>query len=113
MPHLIAIVVTTLIKTDQDSCCDQGQRAPRKGTLLKLVLAIVKEEQAGRAIDALMASEYRATRINTAGGFLKRGNSTILVGVDDEKVDEVLAIMKVQAPGTTAFVLGVAETAKL
>jgi uncharacterized protein YaaQ len=80
---------------------------------LKLILAIMKEDQAGRAIDALMASEYRATRINTAGGFLKRGNSTILIGVDDDKVDEVLSIMKGKAPGTTAFVLGVAESVRL
>lgn len=80
---------------------------------MKLIVAIVKEEQAGKAIEALMASEYRATRINTAGGFLKKGNATVLVGVDDEKVEEVLGIMKAHASNTTAFVLNVAEHVRL
>lgn len=80
---------------------------------MKLIVAIVKEEQAGKALDALMAAEHRATRINTAGGFLKRGNSTLLVGVEDDKVDEVLSIIKGQAPGATAFVLNVAEHVRL
>ena len=80
---------------------------------MKLVVAVVKEEQAGRALDALVASEYRATRMNTAGGFLKKGNSTLLVGVEDEQVDEVLGIVKGKAPSTTAFVLNVVQHVRL
>jgi len=80
---------------------------------LKLVIAILKDEQASRVLDALVASEYRATRINTAGGFLKKGNSTLLIGVEDEQVDEVLNIIKGKAPGTTAFVLNVVQHVRL
>ena len=80
---------------------------------MKLIVAIVKEEHAGRAIAALMASEYRATRINTAGGFLKKGNATVLVGVEDDKVDEVLSLVKSRAPTATAFVLNVVEHVRL
>ncbi len=61
---------------------------------MKLVVTIVRDQDAGRAIDALIAREYRATRINTAGGFLKRGNATLLVGVQDEQVDEVIQIIQ-------------------
>jgi uncharacterized protein YaaQ len=57
---------------------------------MKLVMSIVRDQDAGRIIDALIAKDHRATRINTAGGFLKRGNATILVGVPDEQVDEVI-----------------------
>jgi len=61
---------------------------------VKLVVGIVQDQDAGTVIDALVAAEYRSTRINTSGGFLKRGNATILVGVDDEKVDDVLRILR-------------------
>jgi uncharacterized protein YaaQ len=61
---------------------------------VKLVMSIVRDQDAGRVIDALVAREFRATRINTAGGFLKRGNATLLIGVQDEEVDEVIGIVK-------------------
>ncbi len=61
---------------------------------MKLVVSIVRDQDAGRVIDALVAQEFRATRINTAGGFLKRGNATLLIGVQDEEVDEVVGIVQ-------------------
>lgn len=61
---------------------------------MKLVMTIVRDGDAGRVIDALVSREYRATRINTAGGFLKRGNATLLIGVDDQQVDDVISIVK-------------------
>jgi uncharacterized protein YaaQ len=57
-------------------------------------MSIVSDQDAGRVIDALVAREFRATRINTAGGFLKRGNATLLVGVQDEEVDDVVGIVQ-------------------
>ena len=80
---------------------------------MKLVIAIVKDEQANRLIDALTASDYRSTRINTAGGFLKRGNATILVGVEDHRVDSVLAICREHTDAATVFVLNVLRHIKL
>jgi uncharacterized protein YaaQ len=61
---------------------------------VKLVMSIVRDQDASRVIDALVAQEFRATRINTAGGFLKRGNATLLIGVQDEEVDEVVGIVQ-------------------
>jgi uncharacterized protein YaaQ len=57
---------------------------------MKLVMAIVQDQDAGRTVDALVSRGFGATRINTAGGFLKRGNATILVGVEQEDVDRVI-----------------------
>ena len=51
---------------------------------MKLVVAIVQDHDAGAVIDALVAAEFRSTRINTSGGFLKRGNATYRVGTGDE-----------------------------
>src|SRR3989304_4865789 len=61
---------------------------------MKLILAIIQKDDAGMLVDALTKREYRATRINTAGGFLKESNATILVGVSDDQVDDVLSVIK-------------------
>jgi uncharacterized protein YaaQ len=61
---------------------------------VKLVIAIVQDRHAGRAIDNLIESGFGATRINTAGGFLKRGNATILTGVDDAQTESVIQILR-------------------
>src|SRR4026207_327846 len=56
---------------------------------VKLVTAIVHSEDAGNLIDALLEKEFRATRLQSSGGFLKQGNATIVVGVEDDQVDAV------------------------
>ena len=61
---------------------------------MKLVVAIVHNEDAGALVDALLAREYRATRLNSSGGFLKQGNATIIVGVEDDQVEVVLGIIE-------------------
>ena len=61
---------------------------------MKLVAAIVHNEDAATLVDALLEREYRATRLHSSGGFLKQGNATILVGVEDDAVDEVLEIVR-------------------
>jgi uncharacterized protein YaaQ len=71
---------------------------------MKLVMAIVHSADAGGLLSALVEKEYRATRINTAGGFLKESNATILVGVEDAQVDDVLALMKTCCQARTQYV---------
>jgi uncharacterized protein YaaQ len=61
---------------------------------LKLLLSILDDRSAGRVADALVAKRYGVTRINTVGGFLRRGNATLLVGVEDEQVDEAIQLMR-------------------
>jgi uncharacterized protein YaaQ len=81
--------------------------------LVKLVLSITRDEDATRLIDALVDHEYRATRINTAGGFLKRGNSTVFVGVEDEHVDDVLGLIRQTTEHASVFVLNVRRFERL
>jgi uncharacterized protein YaaQ len=78
---------------------------------VKLVVAIVQDKDAGPVVDALVQREYRSTRINTQGGFLRRGNATLLIGVEDEQADDVLALVRenARAGGGTLFVLNVAR----
>jgi uncharacterized protein YaaQ len=61
---------------------------------MKLVWAVVDNDDAAGALKALVAKGYRTTRINTVGGLLKRGNATLLSGVDGEQVDDVIATLR-------------------
>lgn len=65
----------------------------RGANAMNLVLSIVQNEDAEPVTRALLAAGQRVTRINTAGGFLRRGNVTLLVGVDEAQVDDVLQII--------------------
>ena len=71
---------------------------------MKLVIAVVHNEDAGPLINSLLAREYRATWLHSWGGFLKQSNSTILLAVDDEKVDDVVAIVRENCHGRTQTV---------
>ena len=61
---------------------------------MKLVVAVVHNEDARVLIDALLAHQFRATWLHSSGGFLKQSNATILLGVDEDKVDEVVALVR-------------------
>jgi uncharacterized protein YaaQ len=61
---------------------------------MKLVMSIVHSDDAGRLADALTQAGYRATIISTTGGFLRQGNATIFVGTQEEKVPEVLQLIR-------------------
>ena len=61
---------------------------------MKMVFAIVSDEDSSRLISELNKLGYRVTRLNTTGGFLRSGNTTLMCGIDDEKQDEVLATIR-------------------
>ena len=71
---------------------------------MKLVVAIVHSEDAGALVDALLEREFRATRLHSSGGFLKQTNATIMLGVEEAKVDEVIAIVGEQCHARTQIV---------
>ncbi len=75
---------------------------------MKLILAIIPSDDAGGIVDSLTHEEMGVTRINTVSGFMKKGNATLLIGVDDEKVSGALEIVTAKAKrGGRAFVLDV------
>ncbi|WP_069650455.1 cyclic-di-AMP receptor [Caloranaerobacter ferrireducens] len=61
---------------------------------MKLIIAIVQDEDAPNLIDVLMKNNYGVTKLASTGGFLKSGNTTLLIGVEKEKVDEVIKIIE-------------------
>src|ERR1700687_1930645 len=61
---------------------------------MNLVIAIVPPEDAGALVDALTDKEYRVTRLHSQGGFLKQNNASIIVGVEEAQLDDVLATIR-------------------
>ena len=61
---------------------------------MKLILAIINRDDAGAVTQNLTRRGFSSTKLATTGGFLMAGNVTILVGVDAEKVQEVIDIIK-------------------
>ena len=61
---------------------------------MKLIVAIVQDEDASKLISNLMNEGYSVTKLATTGGFLRAGNTTLLIGVDDEKFDGCLKIIE-------------------
>ncbi len=60
----------------------------------RLVCAVVHNDDANAVNEALIRGEYRATRINAHGGFLRHGNAIFLTGVPAAAVDEVRALIR-------------------
>lgn len=60
---------------------------------MKLVLAIVSNDDSSSVSAALNKENYQVTRLATTGGFLRAGNTTLIVGVENDKVDGCLEII--------------------
>ena len=61
---------------------------------MKLVLAIVHDEDGPKVMEALNKEGFSVTRLSSSGGFLRAGNTTLVVGEDEEKVNEVVDTIK-------------------
>ncbi len=107
---------------------------------MKLILAIVSNDDASAVSSALTKNNYSVTRLATTGGFLKAGNTTLIVGTDNDKVNQCIELIgneskrrseivpstasydigryasfpvEVQVGGATIFVLDVEQFIKL
>ena len=67
---------------------------------MKLIIAIVQDEFSTKVIKALMNNKYRTTKLSSTGGFLRSGNTTLLIGVEDEEVDRVIEIVEKECEDT-------------
>jgi uncharacterized protein YaaQ len=64
---------------------------------MKLILAVVQSHDVGACCDALTASGFVCTRFDTQGGFLDNTNATLMTGVDDAQVEQVLDVLRKHA----------------
>lgn len=61
---------------------------------MKLIIAIIKDEDNDAVSRALTEKAFRVTLIASTGGFLRSGRSTLLIGVDDEQVESALEVIR-------------------
>jgi len=71
---------------------------------MKLVIAVVQSADADPLLNSLTRRGFRATQINSAGGFLRERNVTLLIGVRDTHVAEVREIVRNNCHSRTRFV---------
>jgi uncharacterized protein YaaQ len=86
------------LNNKKDSICgkiiDSKLYYLRMGIKMKLIIAIVQDEDSIDVIEALTENDYRVTKLATTGGFLKSGNTTLIVGIKQDKVQYVIDIIK-------------------
>ena len=65
---------------------------------MKMIVAIVESDKVEKVSQTLLAKKYRVTRLASTGGFLREGATTLMVGVDDDQVEEALQVIREQFP---------------
>ena len=61
---------------------------------MKLVFAIVHDEDSPRLMAELNKAGFRVTKLNSSGGFLRSGNTTLMIVVEDEQIEEVMGLIR-------------------
>jgi len=66
---------------------------------MKVILAVTRDKDTESILDSLLPRGFSVTKFASMGGFLKRGSTTLLIGVEETKVEEVINLLK-NAVGT-------------
>jgi len=87
----------------------------------RLIIALLRDADGEEVLKSLLDAAYRVTRIASTGGFMRRGNSTLLIGIEKERVEAAVKIIREHSapaidPGlkrATIFVLKVDQFEQL
>ncbi|HYF81445.1 MAG TPA: cyclic-di-AMP receptor [Clostridia bacterium] len=61
---------------------------------MKLVLAVVQDDDVDDLVEKLVKEKLSSTKLASTGGFLREGNTTLMIGVEKDRVDSVITIIK-------------------
>lgn len=61
---------------------------------MKLIIAIIDDEFSQDVVKGLIDSKIRTTKLSSTGGFLKRGNTTLLIGVEESELVSVMGLIR-------------------
>lgn len=61
---------------------------------MKLIIAIINSDDSQNVLSEITKAGFYATKLSTTGGFLRAGNLTLLMGVEEDKVDELLELLR-------------------
>jgi uncharacterized protein YaaQ len=80
---------------------------------MKLILAIVSNDDAHSVTQALNKADFIVTRLATSGGFLRAGNTTLIIGTDEDKVEQCIEVIGKESqrrieivPSTASYDIG-------
>lgn len=71
---------------------------------MKLVIAVVQDKDRRKVADALLEGGYKFTNIASSGGFLREGNVTYLIGVQDDQVETAIDLIAQHSKTREQFV---------
>ncbi len=77
---------------------------------MKLIMAVVQDKDAPRFLGQLVKKGLKATRLSSTGGFLREGNTTVLMGVEDDQVEAVLEIVRANCRSREQLVTPIASS---
>jgi uncharacterized protein YaaQ len=61
---------------------------------VKLVVAVIHEKDQRHVQDSLLESGFQFTNVASTGGFLREGNVTLMIGVDEDQIDPLIAVIR-------------------
>ena len=61
---------------------------------MKLLFAVLKDDDVDVVIQVLTKDDFRVTRVASTGGFFRKGSTTLLIGVDDDKVEAAIQVLR-------------------
>ena len=61
---------------------------------MKLVIAVIQGEDATQTVQALSSAGISVTKMASSGGFLQQGNATLMIGVDDDRVEQAISLIR-------------------
>ncbi len=65
---------------------------------MKMLIVIIKDNDADTLTQAFTAGDFRVTRVASTGGFLRSGNVTMLLGLEDTQVDKAIQVVRDSLP---------------
>lgn len=72
--------------------------------MMKLVVAIVQDQDQNILSKAFLEANMRATKLSSTGGFLRSGNTTFLVGIEEHRVDDVIELIKTSCQAREQYI---------
>lgn len=60
---------------------------------MKLIITVVHDRDKNRITEALLRNGFKFTKIGSTGGFLREGNVTLLIGVEEREVEPCLSVI--------------------
>ncbi len=88
---------------------------------MKMIVAIINDSHSDEVAQALLDTNYRATRLASTGGLLRGGTTTFMVGIEDDQVESALKVIRENIPETeepdkvqaTIYVLNIRDFERL